>query len=158
MDSRYRWREDDGVLVVAPETPTDATYILESVVGPVRFRNVDARDVFRALARLFGQTQKWGPSDTRKFSLRFSGGTLRELLNSIVRAHGSLTWTLGYSRFGAPGTISFSLSGAGLSIPPGTVVEGNAMANAPEVDPSPDQSDVPILDCWPDDGADCHPD
>ena len=58
----------------------------------------------------------------------------------------SLTWTLGYSRFGDPGTISFSLSGAGLSIPPGTVAEGNAMANAPEVDPSPDQSDVPILE------------
>jgi hypothetical protein len=101
--------------------------------------------------RVFDQTQEWvGPPDTTKFSLDFPGGTLRELLNSIVRAHGSLRWRLGYSQFVTNREqISLGLgtsSLAGISIPPGTVVQGGALENPADVDLPPEQADVPILD------------
>ena len=151
IDSRYRWHEDDGVIAVAPESPTDVTYLLESMVGPVRFQNVDARHVLHTLARLLGQTQAGGgPADAPKFSLDFPGGTLRELLNGVVRAHGSLRWTMGHTLFAAHGPrISFGLGtgsqNGGFSIPPGTSVQRDALENT-QVGPSPEQADVPILD------------
>ena len=126
-DPRYTWRDDDGVIVVYPRLNNPAESLLDSQVGPLRLDGIDAQDAFVLLRRLFGQPGDFasGPGDTKRFSVEVrEGSTLRQLLNAIVRAHGSLAWVIQETPVPPPAGLSgYSLklfagpSGIGFGIP-----------------------------------------
>ena len=93
-DSRYSWRDVNGVIVVRPSTAWDrAGHVLDSQVGPVRASRIAARHALRIACAAVGVANpKLGHDDTLVFDLDFPGGTLLELLNTIVQSHGRLSW------------------------------------------------------------------
>ena len=116
-DSRYEWREMEGVIVIRPARAWSAPSPLNGLTGTVSLRNVVAAEALDAIARLIGQTATGHfIPDSHTFSVEVpSGWTFLEVLNAIVRAHGLLAWTLtpGATR-NVPVTISL-MSGAGGS-------------------------------------------
>jgi hypothetical protein len=97
-DGRYEWREDDGVIVVRPvDAWTDATSLLNIPIDAVSLQDVAATDIFSVLVRMVGGTVPPGQGlgDTRRFSVEIpANSTLLHALDTIVRAHGTLTWAI----------------------------------------------------------------
>jgi len=98
-DSRYEWRDDDGVIVLRPSAAwSDRDNALYRSVGSIRFDEVGAADALRIVAGLFGEdlsaSQRDDLNDTKRFSLNVPPGTLLDALDGIVRAHGLLAWAL----------------------------------------------------------------
>lgn len=98
-DSRYEWRDDDGVVVLRPSAAwSDRGNALYRSVGAIRFADVGAADVLRIVAGLFGEdllaSQRDDMRDPKRFSLDLPPGTILDALNGIVRAHGQLAWSL----------------------------------------------------------------
>jgi hypothetical protein len=126
-DPRYTWRDDDGVILVHPRLNNPVESLLNSQVGPLRLDGIDAQDAFVLLRRLLGLPGDFvsGPGDTKRFSVDVSeGSTLRQLLNAIVHAHGSLAWAIQETTVPPPAGLSgYSLllyagpSGIGVGIP-----------------------------------------
>jgi hypothetical protein len=124
-DDRYEWREDDGVIVVRPASAwRDPLSVFNTAVGPIRHREMQASDAAALMAQLFGLRRELGGElgDTIKFTVDLpDGGTLLSVLNAIVRAHGTMTWSLGPTGQ-IPMAISVFVGGAtgiGHGIPPG---------------------------------------
>jgi hypothetical protein len=102
LDPRYQWREDDGVILfepVAPPAPmvtqTDqAMHPLDAPAPAVRLADTTGRALFAVAAALLGAPQSAGNAfgDTKAFGLDVPEGTIRALLNAIVRSHGQLVW------------------------------------------------------------------
>lgn len=127
-DDRYEWREDDGVIVVRPASAwRDPLSVLSTAVGPIRQREMQASDAAALIAQLFGLRRDLGSGlgDTIKFTVDLpDGGTLLSVLNAVVRAHGTMTWSLGPT-----GQIPMAISvfvgaaaGIGFDIRPGAVI------------------------------------
>ena len=90
----YSWEESDGVVLIRPiERASEDRDILNIRIGRFQLRDADAADAMSALATLFGVVRTEGPGDTRRFSVDVADdSTIRDVLNAIVRAHGTMAW------------------------------------------------------------------
>jgi hypothetical protein len=123
LDPRYQWRNDAGVIVFEPATPVamvDQTvglpHPLEASAPAVRLGDTTGRAAFGVAAALLGAPRSAGNafSDTKPFVLDVPEGTIRALLNAIVRSHGQLLWVFEHTPSKAslfPYTLLF-MSGA----------------------------------------------
>lgn len=128
-DDRYEWREVDGVIVVRPQAAwRDPLSVFNTAVGPIRRREMQASDAASLMAQLFGVRSDLssGPGDTIRFTVDLpDGGTLLGVLNAIVRAHGTMTWSLAPLSPGSTKQFPMAISvfvgstGTGAGIPRG---------------------------------------
>jgi hypothetical protein len=124
----YRWAVVDDVVVVRPAAAwDDATSPLNLPTARFSATQAHLHDVLHTLiAAVTPQLSKahtdvtgnppW-PID-RPVSVTFSGGTLLDALNTVIRAHGHAEWRLGY--VGGSPVLSLStldLEGGVVSIP-----------------------------------------
>jgi hypothetical protein len=158
-DPRYEWRADNGVVVFRPVWAwTDMTDVLLRGVGSIKLDDVQASDVMRIVARLFGETlfPGSGPGDPKRFSVNLPPGSVIEALDGIVRAHGTMAWAFEPTTPTplAPGSVSspytVSLIGGRVGAAFGVGVSANAAPPTSvdvDVDPSrPAPFTEPILD------------
>jgi hypothetical protein len=131
-DGRYTSREDDGVLLFEPVEPIVASP-LDAAAPAVHFDVTTGRDAFTFVAALLGAPRSTAIDfgDVKPFALEAPVGTIRMLLNAVVRAHGELVWV--FDRAAARGamfpyTLQF-MSGAGGF---GVGLSGRAPATPPD--------------------------
>lgn len=103
VDDRYSCVEEDGVLVfrlIDRETGAPQMSPLDADAPPVRLPATTAREALGLVAALLGapRTTAVQFSDTKAFLLDTPEGTVRSLLNSIVRSHGQLVWVFEWTR------------------------------------------------------------
>jgi hypothetical protein len=93
----YRWSEMNGVAVVRPVASwTDPADALNLHVEPFQ---IDDATVSETLARILsvpaGVAARHDILDNRGFSIAFSGGTMIDALNALVRARQGVGWNAG---------------------------------------------------------------
>jgi hypothetical protein len=98
-DPRYEWRDDAGVIVVRPAGAWfDRENALHRSLAALRYDNIGGREAVRLVAALLGAdfpfSQTIELDDTRRFSLNLPPGSVLDALNGIVRAYGTLAWSL----------------------------------------------------------------
>jgi hypothetical protein len=108
MDPRYRWLETDGVIVVRPlEAWQDERHFMNATVSQFGFNDLNIAGALEMiLAELRGVPMKVPivevPMRTEQGNLHFSvrprTTSILEAANAVVRAHGSLRWTLSYCK------------------------------------------------------------
>jgi hypothetical protein len=94
-DSRYEWREIDGVVVVRPVASwSDAGNPLFARVPDMQIDDRPMTEVVKAVVGALGALdQRYSTfPDNRHLSVSVLHGTALDLLNALVRAHGSLVW------------------------------------------------------------------
>jgi hypothetical protein len=105
LDPRYRWMEDDGVIVMRPRNAwNEAGHFLHRTVSSFIVKDEDMTGALNAVQTALGPgrfdapPQRWHPTpeSERRFSVALGGIPGLEALNAVVRAHGSLTWELSY--------------------------------------------------------------
>ena len=124
LDPRYQWREDAGVILFEPAVPPapivlqidGAIHPLDAPAPAVRLASTTGHAAFGVAAALLGAPRSAGNafSDTKPFALDVPEGTIRALLNAIVRSHGQLLWVFEHTPSKAamfPYTLLF-MSGA----------------------------------------------
>jgi hypothetical protein len=97
----YTWDENDGVIVIHPVVPVDdARNKLNIRIPGFQLVDVHSGGALDAFAALFGTpVPPAGPGDTKRFSVDVQdNGTIRDALNAVVRAHGTLAWAYLYWR------------------------------------------------------------
>ncbi len=92
---QYQWREMNGVAVVRPATAwADAKDVLNRQVPPAQWTSVTVEQATALMTILVGAGHGVrvlrGVGNT--FSVRFDGGTVLELLNTIAADNGHLVW------------------------------------------------------------------
>ena len=95
FDSRYEWRDVDGVIVIRPATAwLDPRDPLFRTVPAIRLDNVTVSKALAALREaLGGSGTPTAVADTRTFSIDVPPGrTVLDVLTAISRAHGELSW------------------------------------------------------------------
>lgn len=127
-EPRYTWELKEGVINVIPRTGLPRFF----GVRVVKFDAVDAespRDVLFQLLALpelretqlsLGRHAVQGgayvfcpdcpPKETKKFSVRLKGVTMREALNTIARAHGNAVWSFSQSDCGGQKIFSIDFA------------------------------------------------
>jgi hypothetical protein len=108
LDPRYRWTETDGVIIVRPlEAWTDAKHFLATPVSDFGFTDQAIGNVTNLVAEAWrGDPLKLSPLEaagsTPEANLHFSLAprttSIVEAMTAIVRAHGSMVWTISYCR------------------------------------------------------------
>jgi hypothetical protein len=108
LDSRYRWTEADGVIIVRPlEAWTDAKHFLATPVSHFGFTDQAIGNVTNLVAEAWrGDPLKLSPLEaagsTPEANLHFSLAprttSIVEAMTAIVRAHGSMVWSISYCR------------------------------------------------------------
>jgi hypothetical protein len=98
-DSRYEWHDESGVLVLRPaEAWFDRENALHRSVAPIQYDSIGVREALRIVAALLGRNLPASQSDDlrdpRRFALSLPPGSVLDALNGIVRAHGTLAWSL----------------------------------------------------------------
>jgi len=96
IDPRYEWREMSGVIVLrTPRAWSGVNHPLALPIQPVALRDIRARNALSVAAAFLGAPQYAGTqlSDNKRFSMDLSGGTVLDLLNATVSAHGELAWS-----------------------------------------------------------------
>jgi hypothetical protein len=96
LDPRYEWREMNGVIVVRPAAAwSDARSALFALAPRVRLDDAPTVEAVTAVAVALGRDPRdlIAFPDGRRISLDVHNGTMLDLLNAIVRAHGELFWT-----------------------------------------------------------------
>ena len=150
-DPRYAWHDDNGVITIYPRKRSPRQDVLDlPIKGAIKLTDVDARDVFAVLNRLFSSREGADPpKDTKRFSFEVEeGSTIRDLLNTIVRTHGRLSWAFSSdvpSTADAAGVVFLQ---AGTSAA-GIFIRKDGAVNALTTDLTPLRryaSDVPLLD------------
>jgi hypothetical protein len=128
-DPRYRWQEDNGVIVFRPGAAWAASSdILDIQIGPIALDRVDSGDAMRVLEHVFGVRRGTtsGPGDTKKFSVDLPPqSSLLQSLDAIVRAHGTLAWAIDFPVAASGSGVDFPLTvmlfsgpaGSGFGIP-----------------------------------------
>jgi len=130
-DPRYRWDDDNGVIIVAvTEGLEDATRVLDAPTDGVILENVDSNDAYEVMVRLVGaQFTRSAIGETTPFSVSVPPTrTVRDVLNAIVQSHGRLAWSLTSSSSPLPliVTLFSGGAGAGVGIPWDTVRSGRS--------------------------------
>jgi hypothetical protein len=95
LDPRYEWREMDGVIVLRPVNAwNDSSHPLFALSGRVRLEDVTTGGAMQRVAALLGAPSGQGSlqGDTKRFSVDAPSGTILDLLNAIVWAHGDSSW------------------------------------------------------------------
>jgi hypothetical protein len=101
----YSWKELNGVVVVRPKTAwADPDDLLNQPVQPFEVTNERADDVLHTVLRavtpsLFlphEDVPRSGQLVDHSMTVTFPGGTLLDAFNTIVGAHGSAQWQVGY--------------------------------------------------------------
>jgi hypothetical protein len=103
LDSRYRWAESDGVIVLRPAIAwADPNHFLHSTFPSFHVHDqrlggamVDLDKAFGSPRSLDQDLRSWALDD-RRFSVNENAISIIETLNAIVRAHGSATWEIDY--------------------------------------------------------------
>jgi hypothetical protein len=120
VEPGYIWEEMDGLVVIRPvERASGDGDVLSIQIDRFQLRDVRSADAINALSVLFGAGWVAGPGDTRRFSVDMpDGSTIRDVLNAIVAAHGTLAWAFEYKQpVGAgeriPSTISLFIGSSG---------------------------------------------
>lgn len=95
LDPRYRWEDMDGVPVFRPVAAwDDKNDLLNRRVDAVNWSNITAGEAIDSTASLLSPhpiRPSTGPTD-KTFSVAFSGGRMIDLLNTVVKSSGHLTW------------------------------------------------------------------
>jgi hypothetical protein len=154
-DPRYRWREDNGVIVFRTRASWAASWdILDIQIGPVALDRVDSGDAMRVLERVLGVQPgpTSGPGDTRRFSVDLPPqSSLLQTLDAIVRAHGTLAWAIDLPPAASGNGANFPLTvmlfsgaaGFGFGIPrTATVLQGPIAAGHRHAE----SAHVPVMD------------
>ena len=118
-DPRYRWREQDGVILLRPvEAWADPAHFLHKRLSAFHLRDSTVSDVARAIYAQFGVRIIFGEGGVlgdppgpdfgleKRIVFDVPSGTMLEVLNSVVRAHGGLGWMVHYAN--APADIKTS--------------------------------------------------
>jgi hypothetical protein len=102
LDPRYRWVENDGLLIVRPVAAwNDANHFLHRTVS-VAFAVQNVGGALNALLTAIGPTRFSGertfnnPEMDRTFSVSLTGTSVLGAMNAVVRTHGGLHWLVGY--------------------------------------------------------------
>ena len=107
LDERYVWSEADGVLVIRPGvTWFDTNHFLNRKIPLFRVKEgrmwTAMNEVHSALGGARGPADELMPARTpqsgRMFSVALTATTAVDALNAVVRAHGSLRWTVEYCK------------------------------------------------------------
>jgi hypothetical protein len=107
LDERYVWSEADGVLIVRPgATWFDRDHFLNQRIPPFRVKEgrmwAAMNEVHAALGGARGPADEISaartPQSDRRFSVNLGTTTVVEALTAVVRAHGSLRWTVEYCK------------------------------------------------------------
>lgn len=98
-DPRYEWRDEAGVIVLRPTGAWfDRENTLHRSLAAIRYDSIGVPEAVRLAAALFGadfpSSQANDMGDTRRFNLNLPPGSVLDALNGIVRAHGTLAWSL----------------------------------------------------------------
>ena len=121
VDPRYHWREMDGVVVVRSATAwSDPDSLFFRLVPPVQLTDVSPQAAIERVARELGHPQPLGgiPHGPR-ISVDQPQGSVLDLVNAILRAHGEMTWELAPEthpdsvRQGYRYTLTFGVMGGG---------------------------------------------
>jgi hypothetical protein len=93
----YRWSEMNGVAVVRPVASwTDPADALNLRVQSFRIDNATVRGTLALILGVpAGEQARHGVLDNRAFSIAFSGGTMIDALNTLVRARQGVGWNAG---------------------------------------------------------------
>jgi hypothetical protein len=96
VDSRYEWRELQGVIVVRPATAwNDPEHLFSKSVPAVRLIDVSPQAAVERLAKQLGHPDPLaGIPHGKLLSIDAPPSTVFDLANAILRAHGELTWEL----------------------------------------------------------------
>ena len=97
QDSRYRWEEHDGVLVIRPvRALTDSGDVLNQPIGGLRADRLRLEDVHASVtAALAGggvPPTRAAAIASQEFRLDVPSGTVLDLLAAAARAHGRVMW------------------------------------------------------------------
>ena len=108
-DPRYRWREQDGVILIRPvETWTDPAHFLDRKLNGFQLGG-SATEVARLIYARFGVEIAFGEGGVlgdpprseidlgKRLAIDVPPGTIREALNNVVRTHGGLGWMVHYA-------------------------------------------------------------
>lgn len=119
-DARYEWREMGGVIAVRPVSAwNDSNSLLFRQVAPVQLTDVSPQAAVLRVAQVLGRAEPLSFPDGRPLSVDLPEGTVLDLVNAILRAHGELTWELTPEtnreavRQGYRYTLSFGVMGGG---------------------------------------------
>ena len=96
-DRRYTWRVADGMVVIRPASAwSDPADPLFALVPEVHLEDVPMTEAVGKVLTALGAADHAVSSfpDTKTVSLSVGRGTALDLLTALVKAHGSLTWTL----------------------------------------------------------------
>jgi hypothetical protein len=148
-DPRYEWREDDGVVVFRPVASwLDGTEVLNAGIGSLKREDMQAADALIVLKQLFDVStdSQNSPEDTKHFSLDLPPGRVFDALNGIVRAHGTMVWTMGHANqegFEVILSLIVGTSGVGFGVPTGRVARREPSSVMAVSRPRP-AGDVPV--------------
>jgi hypothetical protein len=101
VDSRYEWREMNDVIVLrAPAAWNRPSHPLHARVQPVLLPDIRGRNALSLIAAFLGAPQYRNTQlgDTKRFSLRVEAGTVLDVLNATVSAHGEMAWAFENTR------------------------------------------------------------
>jgi len=96
LEPGYDWREIDGVIVIRPVASwEDPAHPLRIPAPPLRVPALSVEAATTIVAALLGKRLNGPirPGEGKAFDLDARDGTMFDLLNAIVRAHGELAWT-----------------------------------------------------------------
>ena len=126
LDARYRWEEQDGVIVIRPASLwQDANDPLNQPVIGIAWDDIRVEEVLTRVMTIIDGAAEALPAAiaTPPISIRLDTGTILDVLVAAARADGGVMWSLpdGSSQ---PGHAGFSLGfktfdgqGAGLTAP-----------------------------------------
>ena len=93
LDPRYQWREMGGVIVFRPVTAWSSSRSpFRRPIDAIRLRDTSLQSGMQTLATGLGVTQRIQFDDNHRFSIDAPAGSLLDMLNAIVRAHGHSSW------------------------------------------------------------------
>ena len=94
----YRWSEMNGIAVVRPASSwNDSANVLNSRVRPFALDNMPITPTLLSLLKLDRAkvTKVSWDWEKQAVSMVFSGGTMVEALNALIKAHGGMMWNAG---------------------------------------------------------------
>ena len=140
-DCRYEWREMNGVTVLRSSAAWErGDHPLNGSVPAIQLPGIRARNALGLIAALLDgpQYKEVQLGDTKRFALRVDTGTVLDVLNATVSAHGELAWAFeakpADSMFPFTVTLWSGSTGSGCGVPgrsPEQTVDVSRYADAP---------------------------